>query len=200
MPTPPATIRAPLVEPEVGVVLEITTMLVVVTLPPVADRFKSPDELATLAAPNPTVTAPPTYKSPLIPAPPATCKAPVNVDVAAVVLVTVVIPPTTNPRPIPTPPCTCKAPEFVEAVGVTLLTYTIPAKVDVPVILGVVMLRFVALTVVAVSMAAVTPCKLLCPPTHILLVIVRALPGPVTCTTENVAVVPCMVSRPTPSR
>lgn len=91
---------------------------------------------------------PPTYKSPPIPAPPATWRAPVVVDTAEVVLdvrimssvvtsvvVTVVnsmvnfyaiiSPPTYKLPPIPTPPATINAPVCVDVAVV------VPASVNV---------------------------------------------------------------------
>ena len=84
-PTPPEILNAPVVVELTLDVLEIITTLVVVTFPPTAVNVKSPFELATVAAPLPTVTVPPTFKLPPIPAPPTTCSAPVFVDEEVVI-------------------------------------------------------------------------------------------------------------------
>ena len=74
---------------------------------------------------NPTIL-PPTYKLPPIPVPPTTCKAPVVVFDAAVMLVIVVMPAIFAPppilifSPIPTPPYTTTAPVLVEVLDAVL--------------------------------------------------------------------------------
>ena len=78
--------------------------------------------------------APPTFKLRPIPTPPATCSAPLLVDVELVTLVTVVMPavaippPTFTFSPTPNPPATVNAPELVDVEFVEPVIETVPVK------------------------------------------------------------------------
>ena len=67
-----------------------------------------------------------------MPTPPATCNAPVLVDVEFVKLVTVVAPPTNNPPAIPTPPLTCRAPLLVDNTAVVFVIVVFPPTNNPP--------------------------------------------------------------------
>ena len=76
----------------------------------------------TAAPPEYTALA---YKLPPIPAPPATTREPVVVDVLAAVLRTLIMLPAYTLPPIPTPPVICRAPVVVEVLCVAVLTINV---------------------------------------------------------------------------
>ena len=131
MPTPPATTRAPVVVEVEAVLLVIDTSpddTILVNVP--TDVTLGCAAVASVPVIDPAVIKLPAYKSPAIPTPPVTRRAPVPVDEDTVLFVTISAPDDVKPESVPKDVTFgCAA---VERVPASVTPVTVPAVVKLP--------------------------------------------------------------------